>query len=229
MKKAAVLIVAMAMLAFAVPAFLQADVKMGISVGDQGLNSFYLALGDYSKVPQQNVVMVRRQGIPDEELPVVFFLASKAGVPYGEIVKLRLKKWGWLKIALKYRLDPSIFYVPVKGEVKGGIYGKTYKTFNGRPQKQWNKMKLSDEEIVNFVNLRFVSEHHGYTPEEVIKMRDGGKNFVTINNDITVEKAKHQKKKWFWQKGNDDKKGNNKAPDNKGNNDKNDHGKQGHR
>jgi hypothetical protein len=203
MRKTMVAAVVIAVLALAIPAFLQADVKMGVAVGDQGLSNFYLSVGDYNKVPQPNVVAIRQQGIPDEELPVVFFLASKANVPYGEIVKLRLKHMGWLKIALKYRLDPGIFYVPVNGEVKGRVYGKTYGYFHGRPQNKWNKIKLSDEEVVNNVNLRFVSEHYGYDPDEVIRLREGGKSFITINNEINIEKtrvAQQHKKKWFWQK-----------------------------
>jgi len=223
MRKIFVTAVAIAVLALAIPALVQADVRMGASVGDQGLNNFYLSVGAYNNVQQQDVVAVRQQGIPDEELPVVFFMASKAGVSTREIVRLRLKHWGWMKIAAKYNLDPSTFYVPVNGEVTGGIYGKTYRNFNGKPQKKWKKIKLSDEDVVNFVNLRFVSEHHGYTPEQVIKMREDGKNFVTINNDITVEKTKHQKKKWFWEKHDDkDQKDNN-------NSDRDDHDKHDHR
>jgi hypothetical protein len=209
MKKTLILVVAMAMLVFAAPALVQADVKMGIAVNDQGLNSFYLALGDYNRVPQQEVAVVRQQGVQAEELPVVFFLAAQAKVPYAEIVKLRLKHWGWMKIARRYKIDPAVFYVPVKGEVKGKVYGRAYGYYSGRPQHKWNKIELKDEDVVNFVNLKFVSEHYGYDPDEVLKMREGGKNFVTINNDINIERTRiieKDHKKPFWEKKKFDKK-----------------------
>ena len=193
MKKLSVLAIVLVLMAFAAPAGVKADFKLGVTAGNQGLNGFYLSVGNYNRIPEREVVVVKQQGISDEELPVVFFLAAKAKVPYGEIVKLRLKRWGWMKIAQKYKLDPAIFYVPVNGEVKGRVYGRSYGYYKGRPQPQWKKIKLSDEDIVNFVNLRFVSEHYGYAPEEVIKMREQGRNFVTIDNDIRVMKTKNAK------------------------------------
>jgi hypothetical protein len=203
MRKAMLAAVVTALMALAIPALMAADVKMGIAVNDQGLNSFYLALGDYNRVPQQEVVVVRHQGIADEELPVVFFLAAQAKVPYAEIVKLRLKHWGWMKIIRRYKIDPAIFYVPLKGEVKGRVFGRAYGYYSGRPQHKWKKIELKDEDVVNFVNLRFVSEHYGYDADEVMKMREGGKNFVAINNDIYVERSKiieKDHKKPFWEK-----------------------------
>ena len=34
------------------------------------------------------------------------------------------------------------------------------------------------------MNLRFISEYHGYPPGEVIKMRTAGKDFLFINAEI---------------------------------------------
>jgi hypothetical protein len=186
----------------------KAEVKMGISVGSEGLNGFYMAVSDYNRVPPQEVVTVRQFGIPDEELPVVFFMAGKAGVSRDEIIKLRLKRWGWARIVGHYKIDPAVFYVPVKEKVYGRVYGKAYGYYVNRPQNKWRNIRLSDNDVVNCVNLRFVSEHYGYAPEEVIKMREGGKNFVTIDNDIRVINKNKVK---VWKKGRDqdgyDKKG----------------------
>jgi hypothetical protein len=140
-------------------------------------------------------VVIRQQGIPDEELPVVLFIAAKAKVNHAEIVKLRAKKWAWMRIASRYRLDPSIFYVPVKTEVKGSIYGKPYGYYKSAPQSRWKSIKLSDTDVVNFVNLRFISEHYGYDPDEVIKMRETGRNFVIINDELKKKAKPVWKKK----------------------------------
>jgi hypothetical protein len=198
MKKIVALLVAMAMTAIFLPAVANAEFKVGVSVGSEGVNNFYAALGDYNNVEQKDVLEVRHQGISDEELPVVFFMASKANVPSREIVRLRAKHWGWAKIAAKYRIDAAAFYVPVNGEVTGHIYGGMYKNY-GAPQNKWKKIKLSDADIVNSVNLRFVSEKYGYAPEEVIRMRENGRDFVSIHEDIRAahEKNAHHK---FWEK-----------------------------
>lgn len=190
MKKIAVLAVLTVMMAFSVQAGSRANFSIAFTGGDDAQNSYYIALGDYNRMQQGSVILIRQQGISDEDLPVVLFLASKAGVPYQEVINLRLKGWKWMRITRHYRLEPSIFYVRVNGAVSGGHYGNPYRNFNGRPQNKWSKIRLSDAEVVNMVNLRFFSEYYGYDPDEVIKMRDGGRNFVVINNDIRAERMK---------------------------------------
>ena len=75
-----------AVIQFAIVLFLMsvatasAQVSAGVSI-TSGHNSFYFAIGDYYRVPESRVVYVRdHYRIPDEELPVVFFLASRAHV-----------------------------------------------------------------------------------------------------------------------------------------------------
>jgi hypothetical protein len=75
-----------AIIQFAVVGFLMsvatasAQVSAGVSI-NSGHNSFSFAIGDYYGVPESRVVYVRdHYRIRDEELPVVFFLASRAHV-----------------------------------------------------------------------------------------------------------------------------------------------------
>jgi hypothetical protein len=145
---------------------------------------FHFSLGEYYGVPHREVVIIRERRIPDEEVPVVLFIARKARVEPAVIVDLRLSGRSWMDITRRYRLSPEVFYVPVKIEVKGPPYGKAYGHYRNRPRKEWGKIVLHDDDVINLVNLRFVSEHHGYAPEEVIRMRSGGKNFVVIHEEV---------------------------------------------
>ncbi len=187
----AVMVLIVVLLGFA--AGIKAEFRMGFSANTAGENGFYLSIGQYNNVPEQEVYVVRQQGIPDDELAVVFFVASKAGVPYGQVVKLRKQGWNWMKIAKKYRLDASVFYMPINGHANGRVYGKPYGYFLVTPRNKWNKINLSDAEVSNFVNLRFVSEHYGYAPEQVIKMREEGRDFSAINNEVKAIKSKNGK------------------------------------
>ena len=83
MKKIIILFIALIFLVPAASASAQ-NVSTGISISNGELQSFYLAVGDYYRVPESRVVYVRdHYRIRDEELPVVFFLASRAHVdPY---------------------------------------------------------------------------------------------------------------------------------------------------
>lgn len=179
-----------------------AGVNVGVSVEDGKLTGFYLAVKEYYKVPEKEIVVVRQRHIPDEEMPVVFFIARRAAVPPSSIIAMRLSGKSWMEITLRFGLDPEIYYVPVGREISGPPYGKAYGHFkhghkhkNGGPP--WRRgeenegryrASLGDDDIVNFVNLKFMSEHYKLQPEEVIEMRSRGRNFVSINEDINVKR-----------------------------------------
>lgn len=169
----------------------EASVDLGISIGDEGLRGFYLAVGDYYRVPQREVIIIRERGIPYEELPVVYFIAGRARVAPGIIVDLRLGGMSWMDITLRYGLSPEIFYVPVR---VGPPYGKAYGYYMNKPKKEWKKMAFKDSAIINLVNLKFTSEHYKYSPKEVIKMREKGESFVVINDEIKKGKKEHKVK-----------------------------------
>jgi hypothetical protein len=169
------------------------DVSFGISGDQDGINEFHLAIGDFYHVPETQVTVVRERHIPEEELPVVFFLAQRARVAPDVIVKLRLGGSSWIEITHHYGLGADIFYVPVKN-VSGPPYGKAYGYYKNKPRKEWKHIKLADDDVMNLVNLRFMSSYYGYSPEDVVKMRSSGKSFRAINKDIKANKGKSSNK-----------------------------------
>jgi len=170
------------------------SVSLGVSVADGRLQSFYLAIGDYYRVPEPQVVAIRdRYRLPDEELPVVYFMAARAHVQPSVILGFRTRGMSWLDITFHYGLTPEIFYVPVVVEKVGPPYGKAYGYYRKYgPTKQWKKVKLSDHEVVDLVNLRFIADHYRVAPEAVMEMRGRGENFIIINEKETKAKS-HQK------------------------------------
>ncbi len=181
-----------------IPAVAQVrNFDLGISVSDGRLREFYLALGDYYRVPPQQVVEIRNHyRYPDEELPVVYFLASRAHVEPAVIINLRIRKMSWLDIAFHYGLTPDIFFVPLPAERIGPPYGNAYGHYRKYgPSRNWRKITLADREVVDLVNLRFMSEHYGMDPEEVISMRGRENRFVVINDQIRKGKAKGKPEK----------------------------------
>jgi len=167
----------------------EAAVDLGVSIGDEGLRGFYLAVGDYYRVPEREVIVVKERHIPDEEIPVVFFIAQRARVRPATIIDLRLRGKTWMDITLHFGLSPEIFYVPVREVVvTGPPYGKAYGYYKKKPRKEWRKIVFDDDDVINLVNLRFISKHYSYEPEKVIKLREGGKNFTVINEEVAKEK-----------------------------------------
>ena len=186
-------LLAAALLFLSVPRTGQADVNVGLSIQDGEVRSFYLAVGDYYHVPERTLVVVSKRNIPDDEVPVVFFLASQARVSPDVIINLRLGGRSWMDITLQYGLTAQIFYVPFTAD-PGPPYGKAYGYFKKRPRSKWGEIRLGNADIVNLVNLKFISGHYGYSPEQVVKMRGKGKNFVSINSEIKKGKGESQGK-----------------------------------
>jgi hypothetical protein len=170
------------------------NASLGVSVADGRLQSFYLAIGDYYRVPEVEVVAIRdRYRLPDEVFPVVFFMAARAHVEPSVIIGFRTRGMSWLDITFRCGLTPEIFYVPVTIDKVGPPYGKAYGYYKKyRPSKQWKKIVLTDHEVNDLVNLRFMSEHYRIAPEAVMEMRGRGDNFIIINEK--ERKAKSQPK-----------------------------------
>jgi len=168
------------------------QVNVRVSIEEEGLRSFTFAVGDYFRVPEREVVVIRERRISDEEIAVVLFIAARARVAPSVVIDLRLGGRSWMDITLYFKLSPEIFYVPVKGEVKGPPYGKAYGYYKNKNRKYWGKIVLSNPEIINLVNLRFISEYHRFPPEEVIKMREWGKSFIVINDEVKKRKGKEK-------------------------------------
>lgn len=162
--------------------------ERGISIGEEGLREFFLAVGDYYRVPQREVITIKERGIPPYEVPVVLLLAKKAHVAPEMIIDLRLSGHTWLDITLRFGLSREIFYVPVGLVVTGPPYGKAYGHYRKKPKKDWKAIVLGDDDVINLVNLKLLSEHYTYPPEKIIKMRSGGKEFVPINEGIRRER-----------------------------------------
>jgi hypothetical protein len=159
----------------------------GGSLGDEALSGFSLTVGDYYRIPQWEVIVIRRRGIPPCEIPVVLFIAKRAHVAPEIITDFRLRDNTWLYTTFHFGLGPEIFYVPVGVVVRDPLYGKAYGYYKHKPRKEWKTIALSDNDIINLVNLRMMSEHYGYPPEKIIKMRSEGREFVSIDGEIRKE------------------------------------------
>jgi hypothetical protein len=185
MKKMLVPIIGLALMAGLVPAA-AGQVDVGISVGAGGVRGFYLSIGSYFRIPEAEVLALRdRYRVRDEELPVVFFLAARTHVLPSVIVNLRVRGLSWLDIAFRYNLTADIFFVPVRVDKIGPPYGNAYGHFRRyRARREWGRMVLSDREVVDLVNLRFISEYHRIAPETVMEMRGRGEAFVAINDEV---------------------------------------------
>ena len=162
------------------------QVDLGISIADGRLRSFYVAVGDHYRVAPRVVVDLRtRYRLLDEELPVVFFLAARAHVGPQAVIDLRLGRRSWLEVAVRLGLSPEIFFVPVSMRKIGPPYGNAYGYYRKYGHAgDWRKIVLADREVIDLVNLRFMSEYHGLAPDAIISLRARHKDFIGIHDEL---------------------------------------------
>ncbi len=164
-----------------------ADIGSGLTIGEDGIKEFHLSIGSHFGVEERAIVAFRKD-IPDNELPVVFRLASKAKVSPSAIVALRRQKKSWLDVTLHFGLSPEIFHVPVT-KVPGPPYGRAYGYFKNKPKSEWGKIKLNDDEIVHLVNVKFLSSYHHRSPDDVLRMNPAGRSFVKLHGTLKGNKS----------------------------------------
>jgi hypothetical protein len=116
------------------------------------------------------------------------FIAQKARVAPGRVILLRERGLTWMQVALRLGLSPEVFYVRINNASRSP-YAKPYGYYQRYQRIQWRDIRLSDADIVNFVNLRFISDKYRCTPDEVVLMRSQGRSFVKIHEDWRVRTA----------------------------------------
>jgi len=161
-----------------------AQVYTGTKIHSNGsLDNYHLSIGNYFNVSENKILDSDKKITLQEELPVVFFMAQKSGKEPRVIAGLRADGMSWMKMAKHFNLGPRVFYVPIMGNPRSP-YKKIYKSYQGHK----SRIQLSDADIVNLVNLKFISDHHGRDPQEIILMRSKGNTFPDINDTFKEEK-----------------------------------------
>ena len=151
-----------------------AQVQASAAFSGDGLRSFYFAIGNYYQVPERQVVLVRDRALPPDEVPVAFFVAQRAGVNPTVVVDLRRRGMSWSDIALHFHFRPDIYYFR-----EGPPYGKAYGYWKSHPPR--------DAEVIDAVNIHFLSEYHHVTPDLVRTERSRSGNYVVVARDFEVK------------------------------------------
>lgn len=149
------------------------------TVAAQGTEQRYLeAAADYFSVSPVEVSILGEWDIPTEEVPVVLFLARRAGVPPDVVVSQRQTGASWSEVAARYRLNASAFFVPVEAGARGSL-SRALEAYNSMPERDWFRIELDDGEVVSLVNLRFLSQSLALSPAQVLAARDRTGSYVT--------------------------------------------------
>ena len=156
---------------------LAAQVQAGAVFSGDGLRSFYFAIGNYYQVPEREVDLVRDRALPPDEVPVAFYVAQRARVNPTVVVDLRRRGVSWADIALHFHFAPDIYYFN-----DGPPYGRAY--------GYWKKHPPRDADVIDAVNIHFLSEYHHVAPDLVRTERSRRGNYAVVAGNFEAKSGK---------------------------------------
>ena len=150
------------------PANGDAQVRAGVVIDRDGLRSVHVALGSYYGMPVHTVRRHSAMRIHEDELAVVYLLAHEARVSPETVIDLRSRGWSWMEVAHQLRVHPRVFVAHLS--YAGPPYGKAHGYW--RQPRGRDLHRMSDRQIVDYVNLAFWSGYHREPVTRVIVVRE---------------------------------------------------------
>ena len=150
---------------------------------EEEARSFYRALGNYYKASVVELHKVCGRYGPIDEIAVVLHIARNAGVDVESVLNLRSAGRSWMSILTEFHIVRDALHVPV-GSPTTVFPGMPYHHLLADAREAWADPDLNDSDIVNLVNLKFISEYYGWRAEHVIALRSAGRSFAGIHGEL---------------------------------------------
>ena len=139
-------------------------------------------------VSAETVDRVADTGLSQEDVVVCLFLAQRANMSPVHVATIRNQGDSWPDIADVRGLGPWDFYVMVNGDMPGERFPAIMEKFGLLPTSDWTKVPLSDADIIDLVNLKFVASACDYSIFEAMALREEGRDFAEIYVEIRDRK-----------------------------------------
>jgi hypothetical protein len=154
------------------------------------LADLHRAVRESLGLPEPQIERLLELGAPHEQLPVIGFLARELAQPPDVIFDLHRSGLSFLDISLRFGHGPEIFYVPFAAD-PGPPYGRAWGYYKKTPRARWNTIRLTDVDVVNFVNVRVCHDHYGVGYDRIVARHRKGKAFADIHRELALETGKH--------------------------------------
>ena len=142
--------------------------------------AYYGAVARFFQMPEGEVAILGHWDLEPDEIPVVLFVARRAGVSAEALVALRESGRTWTALAASYNIGANAVHVPLRDPGSAGALAGVYERFGATPVAQWASIPLSEAEIIALVNLRMLSQVLGVAPDEVARHTGTTPTFVEL-------------------------------------------------
>ena len=173
------------------------DVAVGINVNEDA--RIFLNVSNEVWRPPVPTTVIRGCRYPQDDFPVVAFLAFHSHREPGFILQLRSDGYPWHEIFYRLHVNPSVLFVGIDRD-PGPPYGKAwgYWKKNSRPGSD-RRVRFSDRDVVGLVKVQTASRHFGASPFAVMDAQRQGKRVEVYTAGRWREK--HGRQSWSPGKG----------------------------
>ena len=149
------------------------DVAVGVRVNED--TRIFLNVANETWRPPAPTRIIRRCANPEEDFPVVAFLAYHSHRSPDYILGLRQAGYGWSDIFFHLNVSPKVLFVGIDQD-PGPPYGKAWGYWKKNRSSYTggrSRYRLSDRDVVALVKVQTAARHFGMNPDSVIDARDG--------------------------------------------------------
>ena len=155
------------------------DVAVGIRVNED--SRIFLNLANEAWRPSDGVQIVRRCADPQDDFPVIAFLAYHSHRSPGYILSLRQAGYDWSDIFVQLNVSPRVLFVGIDRD-PGGAYHNAYvewrrfgdsSRYRGYGYGRRGRFHLSDRDVVALVKVQTASRSMNRSAFTVIMLDKG--------------------------------------------------------
>lgn len=146
--------------------------------------AYFRAVARYFQLPESEVEILANWDLPADEIPVLLFVARRAGVSAEALVALRESGRSWTELSDRYQIGARALHVPLHDVSAAGRLSGVYETFNSTPVDRWGDIRLSSDDIVALVNVRVLSQSLGMTPDDIARRTANSRSFVELYSQL---------------------------------------------
>jgi hypothetical protein len=147
---------------------------------DATREAYFRAVAEFFSMTAAEVSILSEWSLQADEVPVVLFVARRAGVSPDALVALRRSGSPWAQLIERYHLGAGHFHVPLAASADPGRLGRAYERFAEISPDRWDEVRLRDEEMIDLVNLRIIAQTLRMRPGEVLARTTAGVTWVEL-------------------------------------------------
>jgi len=166
------------------------DVTLDLGLSDDARIFLNVTNDFFAPPPAVAVELVRRCPVPEDDYPVILYLARVSKRPPQEILRLRVDYLSWSDIMDRLNIPPSVLFVGIDRD-PGPPYGKAWGSW--RKHRRGEGMRLRDRDVAELVKLQIAARYQRVSPYTIVSVRQKG---ITVEQYVADKnRAKYPKVK----------------------------------